>query len=302
MTRIASGGMETLGAELVSAPFSWQPNYVHIFFAFFFGFAELKSIMNVSVCMATYNGEKYLARQLRSILEQLADGDEVIVVDDCSTDGTVEIVKQLGDNRITVHINSQNMGEVYSFGQAIMLAKNDFLFLSDQDDIWMSGRVLLMQQHLIETGANVVTSNFEWVNASEERINVPYDGVASSDSQKHFKNIYDIFVGKTNYFGCAMAFRREFVHMVAPIPSFVESHDLWIALASNLIGSNAHLDERTLLKRKHTNNATSTISTRSLYRKFISRVVFAMSLIELLIRHRNRCTVGPSVKTIMPRV
>ncbi len=243
--------------------------------------------MSISVCMATYNGEKYLSQQLQSILEQLGDDDEVIIVDDCSTDGTVETVKLLGDHRISVHVNDRNRREVFSFSRAILLAKNEFIFLSDQDDIWLLGRATLMQQHLIKSGASVVTSNFEWVNASGESIDVPYDGVASCDSKKHLKNIVDIFVGKTNYFGCAMALRREFAHVIAPIPSFVESHDLWIALASNLAGSNAHLDESTFLKRKHTNNATSTVSTRSLYRKLRSRVVFAMSLIVLFVRCRS---------------
>lgn len=235
--------------------------------------------------MATYNGEKYVSRQLRSILSQLTDDDEVIVVDDCSTDGTVETVKRLGDRRITVHVNDRNRREVFSFSLAMSLAKNDFLFLSDQDDIWIPGRVSLMQQCLIQSGASVVTSNFEWINVSEEPIDVPYDGVVSLDSKKHFKNIVDIFVGKTNYFGCAMAFRREFAHMVVPIPSFVESHDLWIALASNLVGSNTHLDESTLLKRKHARNATSTVSTRSLYRKLRSRAVFVLSIMVLFARH-----------------
>ena len=84
----------------------------------------------------------------------------------------------------------------------------------------------------------------------------------------------------------AMAIRREIIPMVVPIPNFVESHDLWIALASNLAQSNLHIDEATLLKRKHGRNATSTVSTRSLLRKFWSRVIFALSLLVLIGRLR----------------
>src|SRR6187551_2014796 len=170
--------------------------------------------MSVSVCMATYNGAPYVSRQLRSILDQLTDGDEVIVIDDCSSDGTVEVVRQLADRRVAVHVNDRNRGEVYSFGRAIQLAKNDFVFLADQDDIWIPGRVSLMQRRLVEAKASVVSSNFEWIAANEDPLDVPYDGVASGDSKKHIKNIVDIFVGKTNYYGCAMALRREFVRLV----------------------------------------------------------------------------------------
>lgn len=240
--------------------------------------------MSVSVCMATYNGEKYVRRQLVSILEQLTDDDEVVLVDDCSTDATIATVAQIGDRRISVHVNDRNRGEVFSFGRALLLAKNDFLFLSDQDDIWMPGRVSLMQQRLVECGVDVIASNFRWISATGEPVDVQYDGVDARHSKKHFANIVDIFMGKTNYFGCAMALRREFVPMVVPIPSFVESHDLWIALAGNLAGSNVHIDESTLLKRRHDKNVTSTISSRSLFRKLRSRVVFATSLAVLLSR------------------
>lgn len=251
--------------------------------------------------MATYNGEKYLARQLRSILDQLTDSDELIIVDDCSADRTVETAKQFGDSRIIIHVNDRNMGEVFSFGRAISLARGNFLFLSDQDDIWAPGRVALMRQHLIESGACVVSSNFDWMNADEIPIEVAYDGVASSNSQRHLKNIVDIFIGKTNYFGCAMAFRREFARVIAPIPSFVESHDLWIALASNVAGSNTHLDEKTLLKRKHTSNATSTVSTRPLHRKLWSRVIFAISLMVLSVRIISFYRPQPRGNNSLPR-
>ena len=258
--------------------------------------------MSVSVCIATYNGEKYIHRQLTSILDQLNDDDEVIVVDDCSTDRTVATITQIGDRRIGIHGNERNRGEVFSFGRALTLAKNDFLFLSDQDDIWVPGRVQLMQQRLVESGAGVVTSNFRWITAAEEPLDVPFDGVAARDSKRHLANIVDIFAGKTNYFGCAMALRREFLPMVVPIPSFVESHDLWIALASNLAGSNVHLDESTLLKRKHDKNVTSTVSTRSLYRKLRSRVVFAISLVVLFHRRSRWSAPGRALSTDPRRV
>jgi glycosyltransferase involved in cell wall biosynthesis len=247
----------------------------------------MESTMNISVCMATYNGEAYVERQIASILEQLSPRDEVIVVDDCSTDRTIETLKKIGDSRIAIHVNDRNRREVFSFSRAISLAGNDIIFMSDQDDVWMPGRANLMKQRLIESGADVVSSNLQWIDAAEVPIDVPYDGVAASSSAKHVRNIADILIGKTNYFGCAMAFRREFVPVVTPIPAFVESHDLWIALASNLARSNLHLDEPTLLKRKHDGNATSTVSNRSLYRKLRSRAIFALSLAMLVKRLRS---------------
>lgn len=240
--------------------------------------------MSVSVCMAAYNGEKYIARQLDSILSELGPDDEVIVVDDGSMDETLNVVRAMSDRRISVYANDRNRGEVHSFSRALALATKDYLFLSDQDDVWVPGRVAAMVSALHNSRAAVVTSNFTWMDAKERPIDVEFDGVSETGSRHHLRNIFDIFRGKTNYFGCGMAIRREFVPLIVPIPSWVESHDLWVALASNLAGSNVHLNAATLRKRRHGNNATSTVSTRSLMRKVLSRVIFARSLATLQLR------------------
>ena len=170
--------------------------------------------MGISVCMATYNGEKYVVRQLQSILDQLAADDEVILVDDCSKDRTVEVVRQMNNSRIAIYVNDRNRREVQSFSRAISLARHETIFLSDQDDIWLPGRVELMQKAL--QGALLATANFDWVDQDERPVSIAHDGVLAQDSNRHIKNMADIFVGKTTYFGCAMAFRRELVSLILP--------------------------------------------------------------------------------------
>lgn len=240
--------------------------------------------MSISVCMASYNGEQYIIRQLNSILEQLSEGDEVIIVDDCSRDRTIEVLKSLDDPRIKIYINDRNRGDVFSFNRSISLAKNEFIFLSDQDDIWLPGRVSLMQKTLVDSCVNLVTTNFTWIDSNDNPIDEEFDGVDSDHSNKYFRNIVDIFIGRTNYFGCAMAFRNDFLYVISPIPLYIESHDLWIALAGNITRSNVHLDENTFLKRKHGSNATSTVSKRPVIKKLWSRVVFMVSVVVLFFR------------------
>jgi glycosyltransferase involved in cell wall biosynthesis len=237
--------------------------------------------MSVSVCIATYNGQDHIIKQLDSILDQLGENDEVIVVDDCSSDNTIFLISSLKDQRIRIYKNDINRGHVFSFDRAISLANNDFIFTSDQDDIWVKGRVDLMINELNKPGISLVTSNFEWMDEFEKFVFIPYDGVKAQNSDRYFYNIIEIFIGRTNYFGCAMAFKKTFVSIISPIPAYVESHDLWIAMASNLNRSNLHLDNITLRKRKHGNNTTSTISNRSFFSKIKSRWIFNKSLLEL---------------------
>lgn len=241
---------------------------------------------SISVCMATYNGELYVVKQLKSALEQLGNDDEIVVVDDCSIDSTVELIKGLNDKRIRIFVNDKNKREVYSFSRAISLARNEYIFLADQDDLWKGGRVELMRSHLLNKSGMLLTTNFEWMDSNEKDIYIHYDGVKASDSARWLHNFVDIFIGKTNYFGCAMVFRRELVSMILPIPGYVESHDLWIAMAANLIKSNVHLSESTLRKRRHDSNTTSTVSSRSLYSKLRTRAYFVLSIFELNRRRR----------------
>lgn len=237
--------------------------------------------MSVSVCMAAYNGEKYIIRQIESILIQLSDKDELIIVDDHSSDSTVERVEEINDPRIHIYVNNSNKGDVYSFNRSLGFARNDYIFLADQDDIWLVDKITTLKKSLITHDALLATSNFDWIDSNDGPIEVTYDGVKSEDSDKYMKNIFDIFLGKTNYFGCAMALRKELLTIVTPIPAYVESHDLWIALVSNLLRRNQHLDEATFLKRKHASNATATVSSRPFYKKFWSRVIFIISIVTI---------------------
>ena len=240
---------------------------------------------SISVCMATFNGEDFILEQTNSILNNLGPDDELIIVDDCSNDQTVKIVSNLNDERIKLIINKKNRGEVFSFNRALTYATNKFIFLSDQDDVWLNGRAKLMIQAFKSSNADLLTSNFSWIDKSGCSLNIHYDGVFSKNSFRYINNIIDIFIGKTNYFGCAMVMKKEFLKIILPIPGFTESHDLWIALAANLLKRNIHIDNKTLLKRFHENNTTSTISNRNFQQKIWSRVIFLISIILIFKRY-----------------
>ena len=95
----------------------------------------------ISVCIATYNGEKYILEQILSILPQLKENDEIIVSDDSSTDTTLEIIKNINDKRIQIFKNTGNHGVNSNFDNALKRAHGEYIFLSDQDDVWLPGKV-----------------------------------------------------------------------------------------------------------------------------------------------------------------
>ena len=241
--------------------------------------------MRISVCMATYNGEIYLFEQLISILAQINQDDEVVIVDDCSIDNTIQIIKMLNDNRIKLFVNAKNAGHVFSFSRALSLAKNEIIFLSDQDDIWVDGRVELMKQRLLSENVCLLVSNFDILN-TDKKLETKHLGLLEAkDSNRYLNNIIGIFLGKRDYYGCVMAFHRNILDLILPIPLIVKSHDLWIAMACNLIKSSVHMEEKTLIRRLHSNNLTNT--HRHLLPKLWSRVIYTIYVLFLLQRLRK---------------
>jgi glycosyltransferase involved in cell wall biosynthesis len=251
--------------------------------------SDMHELMNVSVCMATYNGETYLSEQVASILEQMGSADELVVVDDASHDGTVSLLELFGDRRVKVHRNERNMGHVQTFSKVISLASNPIILMADQDDVWIKGRVQVMRESLAGTNA-LVSSNSDFID-SEGRPTAPlHVGLCKSDSHRYALNITRIFTGEAFYDGCAMGLRSEFRVLILPIPRYVESHDLWIAMAANLAKSNLHLEQITLKRRVHGQNAS--VVSRKPLRKLWSRAIFVLSLLHLslrlLTRHRTQ--------------
>ena len=97
--------------------------------------------------MTTFNGEKFIETQLNSILSQLDRDDEVIICDDGSTDKTLSIIASLNDPRINLFHNSfRNV--ILNFESALEKAKGEYIFLSDQDDIWYENKVSELSQVL----------------------------------------------------------------------------------------------------------------------------------------------------------
>ena len=104
--------------------------------------------MKISVCLATFNGSKFINRQLNSILCQLCDSDEIIIVDDASTDNTISTIKKNKSPLIKLYINTENIGPASTFNRALGLASGDLIFLSDQDDIWEVNKISYISRSL----------------------------------------------------------------------------------------------------------------------------------------------------------
>lgn len=106
----------------------------------------------ISLIMSVYNGEKFIEKQILSILQQEILPSEIIIIDDCSTDSTVDIIMNTfkKNNYLSYYIvkNNNNMGYINSFLKGIHLCKGEYIFLCDQDDIWYRNKIKILYNHL----------------------------------------------------------------------------------------------------------------------------------------------------------
>jgi len=204
----------------------------------------------ISVCIATYNGGKYIASQLESILLQLSEKDEVIISDDGSSDNTISIINSFGDHRITI-LNNHHVGAIMNFENALKNAKGDYIFLSDQDDKWLPDKVKIMMQYL---------KNYDCVISD----NIPVDGNLQPLDESFYKRVgmrtgkfYNLFIHNF-YLGCCMACKRHVIEKALPFPSDIPMHDIWIGNVAAFFYNIKFIDEKLILFCRHGDNASST--------------------------------------------
>lgn len=207
----------------------------------------------ISVCMAAYNGERYIADQLQSILRQRSDSDEVIVVDDASGDDTAAIVERFRDERIRIFRNPRNRGVAASFERAILEAQGDIIFLSDQDDLWKPDKVSRFMRVFNDPKITLALSDANIMDAEGKVSRQSYFQTLGGFVPGVMQNIL-----RNHYIGCTMAFRRDILVYCLPFPKNVPMHDWWIGIVNDSFGKTAYIDEPLVDYRRHGQNVSRT--------------------------------------------
>lgn len=208
--------------------------------------------MKISVAMAYYNGGEYIEEQLSSILAQLGAEDEVVVSVDAASDGSGEILEQRAreDSRIRL-LTGPSKGVVKNFENAITYCAGDIIFLSDQDDIWKDGKVEKVIKAFRRSGVMAVLHNAEIINEKGQKT----EELTLFEMRNSRSGLLKNFL-KNSYMGCCMAFRRELLPVLIPIPEQMYMHDYWIGTAAELCGGVGLLKEPLIGYRRHGGNVT----------------------------------------------
>lgn len=230
----------------------------------------------ISVCIASYNGEKYIRQQIESILKQLSSEDEIIVSDDGSRDNTLNVINSIGDKRVKVIINQNEHGFTPNFQNAILNAHGDYIFTADQDDIWYDDKVKLCLEELriydvVVSDATVVDGELNIIDGSFWNKRKPFYGF--------WGNLL-----KCGHLGCCIAFKKDVLKTLIPFPTNYKKcpHDLWIIMVGLAYYKTEFLKKPLIYYRRHRNNVSNAgfKDETSLYFKISYRLYLALQLLR----------------------
>ncbi len=257
----------------------------------------LEKNIRVSVAMVTYNGGVYLRQQMDSILEQLGENDELVISDDGSRDETISILREYQKKNSKVRvIKGLRQGVKRNVEHAIKNTRGSYIFLADQDDIWLPGKVEQVLQAFERQRAAVVIHDARvFANGNTSDILMESFFAFRSAKPGIWKNIV-----KNSYIGCCMAFRRELLEVILPIPEQIEMHDQWIGvLGDYYAGKSCFLPKPLLLYRRHEKNQ-SAMTHYSFGKMLRNRLVFLAHFSRrVLYHHRKRKDIFVKMKKII---
>ncbi|NJL30549.1 MAG: glycosyltransferase family 2 protein [Phycisphaerales bacterium] len=214
------------------------------------------------MALCTFNGDKYLAAQLQSLLDQTRRPDEIVICDDGSVDGTVDLIysyQKKTDLPIKLLINKESLGVISNFEKAISHCTGDIIFLCDQDDIWYTKKIATMAAILQDDeSVSLVASNNRLIDSEAHpigsRLNWELCGFTKDwQDRVNRGDAFRVFSFHSPISGHAMAFRRSICPVLLPFPQGYH-HDRWVAMICAGVGNVRLISEPLSDYRQHDHN------------------------------------------------
>lgn len=235
----------------------------------------------IGIVLATYNGEKYLAQMLDSLVAQTRQADFIVAVDDGSKDNTPAILKSY-ENRLPLQVTilEKNSGHRAAFSKALELAQpqlsdSDLIALADQDDIWLPQKLELLEKEIQDNA--LVFGDAQVVDA---------DGKIMAESWRSYSKIEkkismeQQIAGINNVTGCLSLFRAALLKTILPIPEGVTVHDRWIAMIADRQGGIAAIDAPVVQYRIHGNNAVGGVAAPSMSKTLEIQIQWIQTILD----------------------
>ncbi|MEE3705528.1 glycosyltransferase family 2 protein [Campylobacter porcelli] len=218
----------------------------------------------IAVIMATYNGQKYISKQLDSILAQTYSNIVIYIRDDCSSDNTMDIIskyKQKYSHKFIINKNKQNLGFVKNFELLLSEVDYDYIAISDQDDIWKPNKLEKELKAMMEIEkdnpnlAIMVHSDLEIIDSDENQICKSFFK-KKGYSLSHSKDLGQI-LGPCGVMGNTILMNKNLKNIALPFSANIEFHDYYLAVINEIYGKRITLNEPLVQYRIHLDNTSN---------------------------------------------
>ncbi|WP_051235730.1 glycosyltransferase family 2 protein [Marinimicrobium agarilyticum] len=232
--------------------------------------------IDYDVVVCSYNGGAYIAEQLESILKQEPPARQILISDDGSTDNTRDIVKQLAETSpvpVTL-IDGPRKGVIHNVLTALPQTTAEYVFLSDQDDIWLENKVALFSEHMRQSDDPhlIFSDAWVWHPGKEEMASFwKLDDLKPDNAKSPRKLAFHNTVQ-----GASACFNRALINTINTegAPSEVIMHDWWLALIASGTGRVSAIKEPTLLYRQHSSNQVGSQNSAGKKKRNIAKTLF----------------------------
>lgn len=238
--------------------------------------------IRVSVMIPAYNGGKFLAHQIDSIIPMLGKSDEIVISVDKSTDDTLQIAREYSniDKRIHVFLNNGKRGVWSNSMNALKHVRGEYIFPCDQDDEWINDKIDVVMKHFDDESVLAVVHD-GYVCDSE--LNVIGDTISKRLSTND--SLFDNFRHNT-ISGCCYAFRRSLINVLLDTPLTPDAADQWNGMSALILGK-LDIDKNILVKHRiHENNYTPK-TKRKLSKRLYGRVCLVINIIWLVLNKKK---------------
>ncbi|HEM6582931.1 glycosyltransferase family 2 protein [Streptococcus suis] len=235
--------------------------------------------MKVNILMSTYNGQQFLAEQIRSIQEQTYTDWTLFIRDDGSSDNTKEILKDFERQDSRVYLidsdKSDNLGVIKSFHKLVNHDRADYYFFSDQDDVWLPNKLELSLNEAQNYPANLPLMVYMDLKVVNQDLEIMTESMVKSQSHHANTELVQELTENTVTGGVAMI-----NHTLAEMwqeTDDVLMHDWYLALLASAFGNLVFIDQPGELYRQHSDNVLGARTLSKRFKKWIRpHILFAV--------------------------
>jgi glycosyltransferase involved in cell wall biosynthesis len=210
----------------------------------------------ISVALATFNGEKYIKEQIDSILKQSLLPEEIVICDDHSIDNTISIIEEYNNPIFKIYRNEKSIGVIENFKKAVGLSiPGNLIALADQDDIWHTKKLeILYHQLLAYKNATIPVIAYSDLTLVDENKMVLNESFWNELNHHHHEHCLATLLFGNFITGHSILMNAKMKEYFLAKPKDAILHDVWIAFIANCFGKALKIDQPLALYRQHSQN------------------------------------------------